>query len=223
MRKIEVIRDRLVLAIAGYSGMAQLLNGAMANMLDVETFATPDHAMQCIIKHSTDALQGLLAVAAARKAAGEAGELFDWASESLVGLRVGSSAHLFCIRASMAAERLLETSPFVVIGTGATTMHSFIEYLRQKFLGEELPDLADAILTLLWGLRFALATGARDVGGNPQVTVIPDDPAEPITQLGDKELAEHQDILGRAESLLLDLRRAARGESELFGKSHIPE
>jgi 20S proteasome alpha/beta subunit len=226
MRKIEVINGRLVLAITGASGVGQQYQFAMSRMLELEDLsnASPEQVLQYIIDHKCKALKGILGVAKARKELGQDFDATNFAAESLIAIRVNGSARLYRFFPDVTGELVLQASPFVVIGSGAQTVSAFIEYLRRNFLGGEIPELADAILTLLWGINFAQATGVRDVGGDPQVTVVPDDPSLPISQLDNDELSEHRDILTRAEFMLGELRRAVRGESIVFGgKSKIPE
>lgn len=233
MRKIEVLENRLVLAVAGPSGIAQQYEFAMRTLARDPQFDAKEsgEVMNLICGQMTSVVSERLNTAIKRRDA--TGEPFDgsWIqAASLVAVRIAGRPHLFHVDGGLGIEEVIETSPFVVIGSGAVTTHAFIEYLRQTFLGSERPDLGDGILTLLWALKFAVLTGARDVGGKPQITIVPADSSLDIRQLDDDDLAEHEEVLSRAEAVLLDLRSAIRGRSRIFQEqptspeqSRVPE
>jgi len=226
MRKIEIVERRLVLAVAGHSGVARQYHDAMSKLIkEVDIDALSDNAlMQQIVQYKGDAISVQLAVA--KRRADLAGTAFDaksTAAESLVAIRTTNGPRLFHVDEYMNPDVIVPESPFKIIGTGAVTTHAFTEYLRQQFLGPQPPDVGDGILTMLWAVRFAIATHARDVGGPPQITIVPSDASKEIQSVSAADLAEHQAALDLAEGRLQQLRLVIRGQGQEAVREELPE
>jgi Proteasome subunit len=213
MQKLEVLDDRLVMGVAGSSGIAQEYRHYIGRFLKEHNAdkLQSSEVTQLLKTYQVSAIHEQIDLAK-RFATDGRPDLSRLRTESLLALSVGGSPRLFHFDSDLTPDEVLSTSPFRVIGTGKVTAHAFIEYLRLEFLGNGTPVVSDGILTLMWAIRFATKTHARDVGGPIQLAVVSATENPRARKLSEADIEEHAEMIGRAEGLIRGLRYAIRGD-----------
>lgn len=203
-KKLNVLRDKIVIGVSGPVGLGQLLTGGMETMWDKGDLSgkRPYEAMALISKMFREYIVPELQVAqVARNAIGNAG-LTSAISATLVALPVSKKLCLFQFDQQGAPEQATPELPFVCIGSGQSIADPFLALLKRVFWSDHQPTIGEGLFAAVWTLDHAIKVNAGGVAEPMQVITVSE--GEMLKELGAGEMSDHREAVKNAEQTMKD-------------------
>jgi hypothetical protein len=214
-KKVNCLNDHVVYASTGAVGMAQLVANTVKKMWDENRFQgvkTPESAMDEIGKEIMKVVLPYMQAGQVQK--NLTGDASTSLCKSMVAIPIAHQACLFQFDFSGAPERATPQLPFVSLGSGQMIADPFLALIRRLLWADTEPTLAEGRLAAVWAIDHVRRTNAGGVGGDIQLaTLVPQKSGLPKVQLSaQKEIGEHLQNIGDAESALVDQIRGKSGK-----------
>lgn len=215
--KIEVVRDRVLVAVSGPLGLAQRFVGEVARRwaaqkLSGESWEVMGKLRSAFAPHIEEEMR---AAQAALPVIG-ATALTSAVSQTLVALPLKRQAYLFQFDQQGAPEEATVQIPFVCIGSGQRLADPFMAFIR-GILWEagKYPSLADGIFAALWTIQQAIDVAPGGLGGPVHIfTLNPQGGDWRAREIPSDELQEHYQAIDQARAALRDFRKTLQAPAE---------
>jgi hypothetical protein len=209
--KVEVIEDRLLLAVSGPVGLAQRIAGEVGRAWATKTLRGESWEVMTLLRraflpHLEDEFK---AAQVAQPVIGRAA-LEDALSHTLLAMPVKKEPCLFQFDAQGAPEEATENLPFVCIGSGRLLADPFMAFVAGLFWQKgKFPTLPNGVFATLWTIRQAIDLAPGGLADPIQIFTLAGDGSDwKARKLDDADLQEHFEAIEQAKAALQNFRKA---------------
>lgn len=228
-RKLEVVRDSIVVGVSGPVGLGQLITESIGE-LSTGGFFSPRRSPEDVMRKLREELWEDVGTALeyAQVAGGVIGNsAADSAiSHTLVACWLGQGPTLIQLDQQCAPEKASDDLPFVAIGSGQSIADPFLAFLKRHFWPDDTqPTLADGKFVACWTLEHAIKTAPGGISYPYEVAVVGGASAQEATarKLAREELYEFQQHVSDVSEHLASYRDRLVGETGEEEVSPPPE
>lgn len=213
MRKLDIIRDSIIVGVSGPAGLGQLFKGEIDKLWQEQKLSgkKPFEAMsilrEAMWKHAGPNWEATAVVS--RTLGAQAA--ISASTGTIMALPVSKLHCLFQFDHQCSPEQATEDLPFASVGNAQWIADPFLAFLRRIFWKDKSPSLVDGIFATLWALDHAIVTNPGGVA-NPKQLVILEKLSRDwkARELQDAELQEHYQAIEEAEKSLANFRDKLR-------------
>jgi ATP-dependent protease HslVU (ClpYQ) peptidase subunit len=207
--KVEIIGDKVLVAVSGPVGLGQRLVGELANAwtnkkLTGESWEVMTTLRRLFMPHLEDEFK------AAQVAQPVVGALARESvlSHTLAAMPVKKEPRLFQFDHQGAPEEAKEKLPFVCIGSGQYLADPFMAFIAELFWQKgKFPSLPDGVFATVWTIEHAISVAPGGIAGPVQVHILAKDDSDWMARrLEDSDLQEHYQAIADARSALQRFR-----------------